>query len=234
MHSVLVDVFEDPKIELLLSRTLKVTRTNMVPLGLGDIVWHGADYSISLEHKTFPQVFSEMGNRLDIQLRKHTEHAAFVGLVIDGMVTPITGRRECQVWRMSSNGQVFYQAETLHKGWEEVTAYIHSLQTLGISTYTFPTLDAMCLGISAMVYNSHKTSHATLQTNIKKRLKAFKPDPFVETLMGLGQARIGEITAKKILAAYETPYRAFLQSEDSWTLSPGIYHNMMKAIGKEV
>ncbi len=51
MALVILDVFEAKETELYLAKTLQVVRQNMVPLGLGDIVWnHGL--MESLEHKT--------------------------------------------------------------------------------------------------------------------------------------------------------------------------------------
>jgi len=83
MTTIILDVFERPEMEVYLSKTLTVIRHNLVTLGLADVMWNPG-HIITLEHKTIEQAMSEMGGRLDDQLRKHSRHADEVGLIIDG------------------------------------------------------------------------------------------------------------------------------------------------------
>lgn len=240
MHSILLDVFESPAMEQQLSKTLIVNRANLVPLGLGDVTWH-CGHVVSGEHKTIEQLAGEMGNRLDEQLRKHCEHAEEVFLAVDGLVTPVPGEKACYKWRSNKEGTAFFietewrskKPKKLHHSWEEIAAYCYSIWSrFGIMTLMAPTLEGLCLSISAMVYNSHKPEHNSLTSYVKHKPIIFTEDPLLKTWMGLGDAHIGTATAQQLKDAYGTPYRSFLESDSTWKLSKNLYYRVMKAIGR--
>lgn len=241
--AITLDVFESSDMEALLSKTLSVTRMNLVPTGMGDIVWHCGHW-VSLEHKDMQQTLAEMGGRLDNQLRKHTQHAEEVGLVIHGFATPIPNKRACYVWERDKKGgfqrKGRYDPKTkkytpieFGRSWEELQAYLWRLDKMGITVYQAPDLPSLCLAISAFVYNSFKSEHKTLERYIKTKPIMWEPDPYVETLMGIAGARIGEVSAKKLIEAYGTPYRAFLAQEDKkWPLGKVAYQLFKKGLGR--
>ncbi len=240
---VTVDVFESPDFEALLARNLTVVRMNLVPTGMGDVVWF-SDHWISLEHKDMQQVLAEMGGRLDDQLRKHTQHVDEVGLVFNGFATPVPNKRACYVWERDKKGEFRrkgrydkttkrYTPIEFGRSWEELQAYLWRLDKMGITVYQAPDLPSLCLAISAFVYNSFKPEHKTLERYNKTKPIMWEPDPYIETLMGISGARIGEVSAKKLMEAYGTPYRAFLAQEDSkWPLGKVAYQLFKKGIGR--
>ena len=234
MQWVCVDHFESESFIYLLSQGLTVTKTNLVQSGVGDVFWSAQNQRYSLEHKTIHGVFSEMHGRLDQQLRKHQANADIVGLVIDGIATPIPGSRKSQVWHMNRTGQVFVKGRVINRPWEELQSYLFALNDLGILTYTAPTEAALALGVMSMVYNSHKTEHSTLQTHIKSRKPLWEPDPYVETLMGLSNARIGEKTAQGLLRSFGTPYKLFIKPDSTNDIRPDLWERIKLAIGRRV
>lgn len=243
--AIFLDIFESSDMEKLLSQTLTVTRMNLVPTGMGDIVWNCGHW-VSLEHKDIQQVLAEMGGRLDDQLRKHTQHADEVGLIYNGFATPVPGKRACYVWERSKTGDTFqkkgrYNPKTkkyvpieFGHSWEELQAYLWRLDKMGITVYQAPDLSSLCLAVSAFVYNSFKAEHKTLERYVKTKPILWKPDPYVETLMGVSGARMGEISAKKVVEAYGTPYRAFLAQEGDgkWPLGKIAFNLLKKGIGR--
>jgi len=243
MYQIILDVYESADFKSYLERTLHVDQVNMVSTGMADITWY-TDHSITLEHKTAHSVLMEMGKRLDDQLRKHTNHATEVGLVINGLLTPVPGMRACYVWQQTNTKEWFHIVQKknrqtnqwepfiIHRSWEEYQAYLWSLDKEGITVYQAPTLETLASAISAFVHNSHKPEHRTLRRYVKTKPILWKPDPYVETLMGVSGSNIGEVTAKDILSKYDTPYNAFLATKSNWRLSSNLYNRLMGGIGK--
>ena len=218
--TVVVDTFESPEFEVALQRyQLNTVRDYLVGKGLADVYWIGqGSIKYTFEHKTAIQAASEMGERLDGQLRKHSQHADVVGLIIDGVMTPRDGGG-IDFWKLSEAKKkgakpIFYKYRHSKMGYEVLQAYLWSLNRDGIYAFTFPTLDALGLGLAAFISNSLKTKHNTLTHHIRSKPVTWEEDPYVLTLMGLNKARIGEITARKILEAYDTPWDFFRSGMD--------------------
>ncbi len=229
---VVLDVFEHPNMEKGLSVHLNVIRENLVPKGLADIYWV-SDHKITFEHKTMEQLLSEMGQRLDDQLRKHTQHADEVGLVVDGLVTPYPGGG-CQLWAVSKTKGVFYKKGRHAAGFEELQAYLWRLDKEGITVYQFPDITSLCLGVSAFVYNSLKKEHKTLRRYVKTKPILWEPDPYLETLMGISGARIGEKTAQKLIGKWKTPFEVFVAKGEDVEAEIGVEvtKRLWKGIGR--
>ena len=240
METVVVDVFERPEMEVELSKTLIVQRHNLVHLGLADIFWY-CGHRVTLEHKTIESVFQEMGGRLDDQLRKHSRNAEEVGLVIDGIATPVPGERKCYLWSQSRDGAIFYpRKRKIGKSWEEYQAYLWRLDKEGFTIYQAPTLESLCLAISAFVYNSMKPEHKSLRRDVKTKPVVWEEEDtplyhYIRTLMGLSGTPIGEITARKLLEAYGTPSQVFLGNplDGKWNVGEVVFHKMQQAIGRK-
>lgn len=234
METIVVDVFESQTVEIELSKTLKVMRHNLVHEGLADFYWY-CGHRVTLEHKTMEQVLQEMGGRLDTQLRRYSQNAEEVGLIIDGFATPRPNEPACDLWSRSKTRGVFYKRNRPAKhSWEALQAYLWRLRKEGFLVYEAPDLESMCLALSAFVYNSVKPEHKTLKHYRKVRPVLWTPNPYVETLIGIGGTRIGEITANKILAKYQTPFRAFLanSADGDWPAGEAVYRQIQKGIGR--
>jgi hypothetical protein len=243
---LVMDVFEGKakgeNIEKELSKYLTIVRQNLVPLGLGDYFWVGVDsLRYTLEHKTARELLSDMGNRLDTQLRKNTQNADDVGLIWNGIITPTRNGKGCYPWSVSkTDSSVMVRGKASPHSYQEVIGYIWSLEHNGISVYNVPDWRTMCRAIAEFVYNTLKPDHKTLRRYVKTKPIVLDPDvpeidkTYIKTLMGISGARIGEITAKKILKAHKTPFN-YMVSEigDKPEISEALYRNTMRGIGRE-
>jgi hypothetical protein len=233
----MLDIHEAPELEQGLRRNfIDVARLNLVPLGVADIYWLGLEAKkFTLEHKTAQQFIQEMGQRLDDQLRKHSQHADDVAVVIDGIFTP---RKEggCDLWRLAKHGKTFYKVGHVEKSYEAVWAFIWSLDKMGFSVYPFPDIDSLCLGVASFIANSLKKEHFSLRRYVKTRPVMWTPNPYVESLMGLGgDTRIGEATARKILDKVGTPFNYFTATYEDGIEAAGekVFLDSMRAIGRD-
>lgn len=244
---LVMDVFEGKakgeNIAKELSKYLTVIRQNLVPLGLADYFWIGVDdRRYTLEHKTARELLSNMGNRLDVQLRKNTQNADDVGLIWNGVITPTRNGKGCYPWDVSkSDPSTMVRGKASPHSYQEVMGYIWSLEHNGISVYNVPDWRTMCRAISEFVYNTLKSDHKTLRRYVKTRPIILDPGvsetekTYIKTLMGISGARIGEATAKKILKVYKTPFD-FLMSEpgDKPEIGKALFNNAMKGVGREI
>lgn len=249
MYLVMMDTFEVSYMEQCLQQLLLVNRRNLVHMGVGDYYWDtGTRYS--LEHKTGSQAISESGQRLDQQLRKHLDNADQVGLIISNFVTP-SPDGDCVVWtkQWSQPRQRWSWKlhETVHKSFAAYQGYLWQLQILGIGVFHFDCLDSMALGIAEFVFNSHKHKHTTLMRHLRpharqqapkndrqQKVRNWKPDPFIETLMGIRNGNIGEARATKLIGKYNTPIQAMLADKAELTkeLGPAAATKFLQAIGR--
>jgi len=249
MALVVLDVFEAKETELYLVKTLQVVRQNLVPLGLGDIVWNCGQLE-SLEHKSIEQAMTEMGGRLDDQLMKHSQNADNVGLVIDGIVIPVPGERACYLYRYDKITKTLKpQMETHKRGkptqkkigiaWETWQAYVWRLDKEGFTVYQAPHLEAMCLAVSAFVHNSLKPDHQTFKRYQKTspiiHEEADKPIyNYIKTLMI--HTGIGETVARRLLEVYGTPWQVFRAHylDGDWPSGEVVWNTIQANIGKGV
>lgn len=242
---VVMDTFEGrskgQNIEAELGRFLTVMRENLVPLGLADYFWTGFDGTrFTLEHKNAGELMQDMGGRLDDQLRKHTQNADDVGLIIDGMMTPAEDGKSTYIWRVSAkNPKIMTRQHKSPHSYQEVMGYLWGLDKAGINIYCVPDWVAMCRCIAEYVYNTLKPEHRTLKRYIKSHpvILDEKATPehrkYVGTLMGLSGARIGEITAKKILQDQDTPFKFFIsEANENPKIGDEAFKSAMRAIGR--
>ena len=231
MLTAIVDIHEPLEVVLGLQKYQIITgRQNLVPKGYADIYWKGFNgISYTLERKTASQVVSEMGYRLDEQLTKHTQYVNEVGLIIEGIVTPLSGGG-CQFWQCSDDGKAFFQARTSPVGYEALVAYLWRLDKQGIAVYVFPDLDSLCLGVASIISNTNKSEHRGLgnyrKTN-KIRRDITPQEQFLMALPGVGPK-----IAKNILDQYGTPFNFFEAGVPIKGLSQAKYRQIMKMIGR--
>jgi len=234
---LVIDVFEQMGIEGLFPSSLTMIRQNLVPLGLADFVWN-CGHTVTLEHKTIEQAMTEMGGRLDDQLRKHTQHASEVGLITDGVVTPIEGEAACRLWVPSKDGKVWVpRRQKIHVSWESYQAYLWQLDKEGITIYQAPTLQAMCNAIAAFVHNSLKPEHKSLRRYVKTKPIIMEEEGkpiywYIKTLMA--HTGVGEPMARKLLDVYHTPWAVYRANplDGLWPAGEKVFQNITKAIGR--
>ena len=215
LPTIIQDVFEPTEMATYLSSVLNVHKQNLVPLGLADYYWDCGKRT-TLEHKTAAQFVRESGARLDSQLNKYLSNADDIGIVVDGFITPSPNGATI-VWMR--RGKYFVQQQTIDKDFNATTAYIWSLQQMGIPVFQFADLYSMAMGIASFVYNSLKpdSQHKTLKKHIRPQV--FHPDPKVETLMGTSSGErgglVGEVTGLKLIQAFGTPFGVYTAKWDN-------------------
>ena len=114
-------------------------------------------------------------------------------------------------------------------------AYLWSIQKRwGIQTVFTSDPVASALAIGAIVTNSHKTISDTLNPYSGARPLLSAPNPYIETLIGLSGAHIGEVTAKKVLSHYSTPFLAFTEDVASLrkALGKNLADRLLQSIGR--
>jgi hypothetical protein len=234
--TILVDTFEPNDMAPLLEQwSLQTVKVNMVPMGLADYSWQGyGSVRYTLERKQGRELVGAMGGRLDEQLRKHLANADVVCLGIQGIITPkLNGG--CEFWDQASNGKVFYKRASSPIGYETLQAYLWSLSQQGVVVFQWPDLASMAMGLASFVHNSMKPEHATLNRHIKHRPNLFTPNPYIETLMGIGgDTKIGEKLATRIVEEVGTPFSFFNSEIERWPSIIGeqTYRRAMKNIGR--
>ena len=231
-----VDVFEDKAIDAMFTPSVEIVRQSLVGAGYADFMWH-CGHVVTLEHKTIDQAMNEMGGRLDEQLRRYTQNADEVGLVIDGVATPIPGKPECLVWKFG--GAMRWEPKyKVHKSWEMFQAYLWRLDKEGITVYQAPTISSLCLSIEAFIHNSFKEEHKTLKRYIKTK-PVYLPDEgtdaqgHINTLMA--HRGIGEAMARRLLAEYGTPWNIYHASpyDGRWPTNENLYWGIMHDLGRK-
>ncbi|KKN60931.1 hypothetical protein LCGC14_0527300, partial [marine sediment metagenome] len=174
--------------------------------------------------------------------------------VYDAIITPSLTGKGCTLWEISGsvksrstrNGrkfgtQMFKFSEYPATSYEELCGFLWRLDREGFTVYGFPDWVAMCRGIATFVYNTLKREHSVLRKFTKTRPVIIGSDLtdldklYVQMLMALPEARIGEATARKILKEFETPFH-FLVSElgQHVDIPARVFRNSMKVIGRNV
>ena len=231
MLTALVDIHEPLEISAGLQKyQIIVGRQNLVPKGFADIYWIGYNnITYTLERKTASQVVSEMGYRLDEQLTKHTQHVDEVGLIIEGIATPLEGGGT-QFWGQSQDNDFFYKTRHSPIGYEAFSAYLWRLDRQGIAVYTFANLDSLCLGVASIISNTNKSEHRGLGNYRKTRKIERDITPQEQLLMSL--PGVGPRTAKVILDQYATPFNFFEAGVPVKGMSQAKYEEIMKMVGR--
>jgi len=248
MVAVVLDIFESDEMEGYLSKTLQVARHNMVSIGVGDLFWN-CGHTVSLEHKTIEQAMTEMGGRLDDQLRKHSHNADEVGLIIDGIATPVPNEHACYLWRQSKDEKTFtrqgrrqkgstaYIPMKIHVSWEAFQAYLWRLDKEGFTVYQSPTLESLCLAVSAFVHNSMKPDHKSLRRYVKTKPVIWEEKDkliyhYIKTLMV--HDGVGEQMARRLLDAYGTPFAVGMADplDGIWPAGEVVFNTIQRDIGR--
>lgn len=240
MALAIVDIFEAPGIaEGLARHSIQVTTANLVPSGVGDIFWYGHNgVRFSLEHKTVSELPSVIGRRLDTQLRKHSNNADDVGLVIEGVITP-TPDGGIQMWKYDLGRLNLVRGRVSKLKFHALMAYLWRIQKEGFSVYFFADQESLCLAVAGFITNSLKPEHSTLRGYGTTKKIDWVPNPHVASLLGIfsgyGKVPIGEVTAKRIIDKYKTPWAFFNAHPDDVTdvISRDLFLGALSSLGKK-
>lgn len=237
---ILVDIFEpDSIVSGLETGGLEVVRTNLAQLSLGDYLWESKEGRHIIERKTWGELLSDMGNRLDDQLRRFLSNTVHLTLLLEN--TPIgcseDGCCELPTKALPVKRGILLVQKQLSIPYITVIDYLWRLQQdWGIALAFSPEISITPRVIGGLLNNSNKNSHTTLSPYRKRKKQPSEPNPYIETLMGLGGCEIGEITANKILSKYPTPIELF--NADPKELGKAIgkktAESILKAVGRLV
>lgn len=240
---IIKDKFEPTDIGLYLKEQgLTVVDKLLEPIGLADYYWVGKEDSVTVERKQAGEAISQSGARLDSQLMKYTRNpnVGRVILIIEGVYTP-SPEGYCQLWRQERDYFTKQKKAKEHgiikKEYTTFKAYLWSLHREGIEVYETTDIRSTALTLASFVFNdTKKGEHKTLRSNLKPRPKPFKPDPYVETLMGIKDARIGEKTAIKMVDRFDTPFNALVASFEDLDeiMGEAAARRFLTAIGREL
>ena len=249
MALLIIDKFESQQVCELFQALIPIHRMNLVPLGVGDYLWVDADgQRHSWEHKAGGEMLQLIGGRLDEQLEKHIQNSEVVGLIISDMITP-TEDGSCQVWHQKFNqskqdyDNVFIKGRKVNRTYSSFAGYIGSLELLGVQVMMVPNLSSMVWYISSIAYNTTEkklSEHTTLNRFLKPRSTSNIPinkgqyRSYVESLMGLKGARVGQQTGEKLIKRFGTPYAAMTASDGEldMVLGPATGKKFREAIGR--
>jgi len=231
-----LDVFESDQLERLISQSIPVQRKPLNSMGLGDVVifaWDG--HRISIENKQTDELLGDLDGCED-QLRKQYPNAEESLLLVRGVVLPSTVG--CVTLRQSkSNPNLWHKGQ----GWPKVSykgyrRWLYSLDKLGITCVEVPTVQAAAIVIVAIYNYAQAESHSTLNRYIKHKAMLKARDPYVETMMGIAGAAIGEKLGKRLVDTFGSPFGVFCRSEEELCqvegIGPALARKILKGVGR--
>jgi len=206
---LLVDVFEPIEILNFLSQSVDVKVSPLNAGGLLDYFWV-TDHSITIERKSVGDLIGSIkDDSLEKRLILGLQHADECGLLVEGFMSP---HGKGTVWWKSVKGgkfQVPYR--TYATPYHEIQAVLYRYDKLGISCYHTSDYFSTAVTLVSTYNNSKKDEHRTFQRYLKKKPNIMKPNPYIETLMGLSGVQVGEVRAKALIKEFGTPFGVFCQ-----------------------
>jgi len=213
---IVVDVFEPDHLAQLLSQFLRVHRENLVVKGLSDYFWFAGDgHRITLERKTWADLIASQG-RIETQLRMATNNAEEVGLIVEGIADPLYGG-EIGLFQKSGDGKWFRRAKISDWRYDALQAFLYRLDKEGITVYHTASMEATSWALKAFVENSQKQEFTTMRRYVKTKPILWKPDPIMETLMGIKDDKghiLGEKKAAEIIKRFGSIWKAIHRDPD--------------------
>jgi len=232
---ILIDIHEPTQLELLLSQTTDVSKTNLNGNLMADYYWPAIDgHTIQIERKQAGELLSNL-NHCEKQLMKYLPNADETILLIEGVMLPHV--EQTVVYVLTGDSRFFRRSNVYRPRYSMVMAWLWQLDKSGVTIFQTGSLDATAIAISAMYTNSQKEEHTTLKRYIKNQVKPLVPNPFVETLMNIKNAGIGETKALALIEHFETPFNFVMASEDELCevagIGPGIARKIHLALGRK-
>jgi len=229
-----LDVFEPTDLEELIAQVAPVNRMALNSMGYADVLIHAFDaHTIQIENKRAEELLSSGLDRVERQLRRQYDKANENMLLIRGMVAP---RGEgVAVYHESSSKSVWYKRETYsNPSYGGYRAWLWSLDKLGITCIEVPSLLAAATAIVTIYHQAQKAEHQTMRRYIKQKIRLEEPNPYVETLMGLRGANLGEKTAKQLIDVFGSPWAVFCRSHEELAevVGSAMAGKVLKAIGR--
>jgi len=231
-----LDVFESGQLERLISQSIEVLRQPLNARGMGDVVifaWDG--HRISIENKQTDELLGDMDGCED-QLRKQLGHAEENLLLIRGVVVPaaigVTTLKPSK-----SNPNLYHKSNHWNRPtYSGYRRWLYSLDKMGVTCIEVPTVEAAAMEIVTIYKYAQEKEHSTLNRYIKHKVRLQARDPYVETLMGVAGAGLGEARAKELIRVYGTPFCVFSQTAEELAnndgIGPAIAKRILKGVGR--
>lgn len=185
MSFIVLDIYEPGYLASMLSSFMQVTRQNLVQQGLLDAFWFAGDgHSVTMERKELSDFLNNMP-RLENQLRKATNHADEVSLIIEGVPVPLAGGETAE-YRVGKNPKYLRQYKISGVQYNAMMGYVWKIkQTANITTYFTTTIQATAWALKTFVEDSQSSSSTILQHYTRTRQIKWQSNPMVETIMGV-------------------------------------------------
>ena len=232
----LLDVFESEALEKLIAQSIPLQRQPLNARGMGDVVifaWDG--HRISIENKQADELLGDMDGCED-QLRKQMGHAEENLLLIRGVVIP--DHVGCTTLRQAkSNPNLFHKGTHWNRpNYLGYRRWLYSLDKMGVTCIEVPNIQGAAVAIVSIYKYAQEKEHSTLNRYIKHKARLEARDPFVETLMGIAGANLGETRAKELVRVYGTPFCVLSQTVEELArndgIGPGIARKILKGVGR--
>jgi len=190
------------------------------------------------------------------QLRDYYENADENYQIVEGLISsvPLTRRdrspsaisvrRQSRPnnlfsYKVAENGYI-YDEHSWDVSSALLYAWLFQLSQVGVITYFSENYVGTARLLAAIYRNCQKPpeEHSTLQRYIKPRIYIKEHNPFVETLMGLKGAELGEVKAKALLDYFGSPLSLFMASIEEICQVEGFAkktaEKILSAIGREL
>ena len=203
MSFIVVDVYEPDYMNQLLSAFMQVQKQNLVQQELCDYFWFAGDgHSITMERKEINDLLANF-DRLEAQLRKATNHANEVGLIVEGIPVPLEGG-ELAIYEQGKNEKYLHRTKINGTKFVRMSGYLLDLKrTANITTYFTTTIKGTAWMLKTMVENSQKPSTDIMQHYVRTRQIKWQSNPVIETIMAIKDKDGYVVGEKKAQLLYE-------------------------------
>lgn len=238
MHSIVVDVHEPLLIKELLKKTpLTVVEDANANRNLPDYYWHNGQRLFLWERKKPAELASEIGNILDTQLLKYTDHypGALLGIIQEGL---LTGTRDglCQAWvkkqPKNRKSSIYVTGRVVTIPFKAYQAYVWQRFCEGICLIQTEDEPSTAQTLGSFVYSSFKEQHQGLNRNIVVKSDVHKPyETHLATFPGIGMK-----VAEKLIKDHTSPWDLYKMPYNVLAefIGDRLATSVFKGIGKRI
>jgi len=196
-------------------------------------------HRIGISRKQMGELLSSLDNTEE-QLRRDIVGVNELYLLVEGVMPSSDidahGKPILQTWIPTKDGKFLRKGRTFNISCSFLYAWLYQIDKAGITfVNTFDWTDS-ANAIVSIFRNAQKKEHTTLQRYIKQKIVPKPYNHHVETLMGISGAKIGEKTAKALIARYHTTWAVIHQEPEELAMTEGIgmvvARRILKAIGR--
>ena len=253
---ILVDTFEPGNISNLIAQSAPMTVLPLNQSHRSDYYFGGEDGKTrQFSRKQAGELLGNMDEAED-QLRDYYTQADENYQIVEGIISdvPLTKKnRSLEAisvrrgasptnlfsYKVSPSGFIFDE-HSWNVSSSMLDAWEFRLEQAGIYTYYRVNWVATAKLLVAIYKNCQKPTdeHSTLQRIIKPRIYTKEHNPYVETLMGIKGARLGEAKATTLIEYFGSPLSIFMASVEEIAEVEGFgkktARDILRSIGREV